>query len=133
MLKASAPQKRMRRGSWCFDVVLDHRVVDHIGHFGSTNAVGGLTCWKRRGAIWVQVMVDYIGDCGSEVGFGEFWMVIGWARGLDGWFLLFDVHTCLLSISDYMYMYSTFGQLFCFLLKVLYCEDLRNIGWYRGA
>jgi len=84
MLKASAPQKRMRRGSWCFDVVLDHRNIDHLGDVGSVTAVDGLTCWKTRGGIWVQVMVDYIGDRGSEVGFGEFWMVIGWAWGWDG-------------------------------------------------
>ena len=54
MLKASAPQKRMRRGSWCFDVVLDHRSIDNLfGILGSTTAAtDGLTCRKRRGGIW---------------------------------------------------------------------------------
>jgi hypothetical protein len=86
MLKASAPQKRMRRGSWCFDVVvvLDHRIIDHLGDFGSITAIDGLTCWKRRGGIWVLAVVDFIGHGGSEVGFGEFWIVMGWARGWDG-------------------------------------------------
>jgi hypothetical protein len=52
MLKASAPQKRTRRGSWCFDVVvlvLDHRSIFHFGICGSMTA--GLTCRKRQGGI----------------------------------------------------------------------------------
>ena len=51
MLKASAPQKRMRRGSWCFDgdvLVLDHRHIVHLEILGSTaTAADGLTCRKR--------------------------------------------------------------------------------------
>jgi len=52
MLKASAPQKSMRRGSWSLDVaacVLDHRSIVHFGICGS-NATG-LKCWMRRGGI----------------------------------------------------------------------------------
>jgi hypothetical protein len=55
MLKASAPQKRIRSGSWCLDgdvLVLDHRNLDHLEDFGSTPAVDGLTCRKRRVGIW---------------------------------------------------------------------------------
>lgn len=47
MLKASAPQKRIRSGSWCLDgdvLVLDHRNIVHLKDFGSTPAVDGLTC-----------------------------------------------------------------------------------------
>jgi hypothetical protein len=60
MLKASAPQKRMRRGSWCFDVVLDHRIIDHLREFGSTTAIDGLTCWKRRGGIWEVLDLRFV-------------------------------------------------------------------------
>jgi len=61
MLKASAPQKRMRRGSWCFDVVVvvDHRIIDHLGDLGSiTAAIDGLRCRKRRGGIGGLAVVD---------------------------------------------------------------------------
>jgi hypothetical protein len=60
MLKASAPQKRMRRGSWCLDVlVLDHRIIDHLGKLGRTTAaVDGLTCRKRRNGIGGLAVVD---------------------------------------------------------------------------
>jgi hypothetical protein len=54
-------------------------------------------------AFGFLAVVDFIGDGGSEVGFGEFWMVIGWERGWDVSFLLLDVCTCLLSSSDDMY------------------------------
>jgi hypothetical protein len=60
MLKASAPQKRMRRGSWCFDVVLvlvlefvlDQRIIAHLGIRDSTTTAG-LACIgrRRRGGI----------------------------------------------------------------------------------
>ena len=55
MLKASAPQKRMRRGSWCFNgaAVLDHRDIDHLIVIlgGKTTADDGLTFRGRRGGI----------------------------------------------------------------------------------
>jgi hypothetical protein len=47
MLKASAPQKRIRSGAWCLDgdvLVLDQRNIVHLEDFGSTSAVDGLTC-----------------------------------------------------------------------------------------
>ena len=72
MLKASAPQKRMRRGSWCFDVVL---VLDHLSIilFGSTTtAADGPTCRKRRCGIWVFLFGGGGFYCsGSEVDSGE--------------------------------------------------------------
>jgi hypothetical protein len=65
MLKASAPQKRTRRGSWCFDVVLvlefvlDQRIIVHLAICSSTTTAG-LACIgrRRRGGIWVLTGVD---------------------------------------------------------------------------
>jgi len=57
MLKASAPQKSTRRGSWCLDdAVLDHRSDVNLEVCASTAA--GLTCREMQSGIWVLVVVD---------------------------------------------------------------------------
>lgn len=70
MLKASAPQKRMRRGSWGFADVLDHLIETTVEFH---DGVLGRTCGHRRAGICVFLDVgrsEVGGDCGMLIGRG---------------------------------------------------------------
>lgn len=54
-LKASAPQKSIRRGSCCFVAVLEHRMPSHL-LLDAIN-VGLKRCGRRSGILWALVMV----------------------------------------------------------------------------
>lgn len=58
MLKASAPQKSTRRGSWCLAVVLDSRIPSHLLLEGNSK---GFRRWHNWGGI------EVVGDGRSEV------------------------------------------------------------------